>query len=235
MRFSVGIGWIAAVVLSGTAWAGDDIQLTLRAIEFPPAGAEKLMRASKPDERYVAMEKAVDSGVARDLDAIVLSGRVGIQLTSQTGREIIYPTEYTPPESPISVGCKVSTGPKRPYVPGGVLRVEMVTAFETRNAGLAWDVKAMPGGQTGCYSITSTFEYVTQDPDRVFIDFEFYKGSPARMAMPVFRVSRIESPQMIVADGQWVMTGVLDSWRKDAPAGSKVVLWLNVESLNLPK
>lgn len=211
--------------LRAETWA----QMIVRGIEFPPGEAEKILRTVKIDERYDAMAKAVDEGKAMDVETTMVTTRMGQRSTLFSAREVIYPAEY----EPTCVGLFGPEVPRpTPYLfPGDILMTPRMSAFETHNVGLDQEMEVSQSGIAGLLTLRITHEFDTQEADRVILKHEATKGNAQVHFEPVFHDERL-NVAFDVPEGQWVLIGMLNSSRKDAPKGSKVVMWVNVETIS---
>jgi general secretion pathway protein D len=133
-------------------------------------------------------------------------------------RELIYPTEYEPPELPQSTGTSIGTGGSS----GGSsfpVTSATPTAFETRNVGITFEVLPVADAN-------KRFVDITLNPS--FVDFDGFVNygspintttyntaipqtneiAPNRILMPVFSVQKLAT-QLTVADGATIVLGGL--------------------------
>jgi general secretion pathway protein D len=129
--------------------------------------------------------------------------RSGQQASVEIQREILYPTEYDPPEIPNTVGSGAGTAPATPATP---------TAFETRSVGVI--LRVLPVADADKRNVDVTLQPSFSDFDG-FVNY----GSPIRsvvptllgggqvleitpnaILMPVFRDQRADT-QLSIADG----------------------------------
>ena len=142
---------------------------------------------------------------------VVVTGS-SVRANIEVGRELIYPTEYDPPEIPQQIGSDAETTGAFPVTPANP------AAFETRNVGLA--MKLLPDlRRDGKISLDLSFEQINFEG---FINY----GSPIhaaveleetgeavpvvltdnRIEMPVFTSSKYDS-SLVSSPEDWIVIG----------------------------
>jgi len=227
MRLSSIFCLVAAMLPWSVSQAADQLMMTVRGIEFPGGEAQKLMAATRDDDCYEAMAKAVDDGKAVDLESFAMQVRSGQRALAGSGHEVIYPGERDLGGlSPIP-----PAKPPKPPIPGDILTGRF-DVFETRKAGISYDFS--PVYSDHVFHLRTVMEFTVQEPDRIILKHQLFEGMPQVISQPTFRVTRFNT-ELTLGDGQWIMAGLVDSWRKDAPPGTKVAMWVTVESIDESK
>lgn len=112
--------------------------VTCEVFSLPLSEAAKLKRLRKSDaEDYAELVKRVDTGKAKQEEFLMLRATEGIGVTVEEISEMIYATEYEPPELPNEIGnlsediekAKMLVTPATP------------SAFDTKNVGSTLEVE----------------------------------------------------------------------------------------------
>ncbi|MFK7910368.1 MAG: Amuc_1098 family type IV pilus outer membrane protein [Akkermansiaceae bacterium] len=149
--------------------------------------------------------------------------RSGERATVELIRELIYPTEYEPPELPNSVGIGADNQGNQQFGGGAIFPVTPAnpTAFETRNTGVTLEVEPTVGPNKRFIELSLKPEFVEHQG---FINYGSPISTPVsgpnntlirqnitdnRILMPVFRVLRMQNSTLTIQDGATIVLGGL--------------------------
>jgi len=107
--------------------------------------AAKLKRGLKSSGKiYLELVKRTEAGKADLEEFLLLTGKIGEKSTAQSIEEMIFPTEYEPPEIPNTVNFF----PKAHEVASVLVTPSTPTSFDTKKMGagleIAWEHKETP-------------------------------------------------------------------------------------------
>ncbi|SKA94465.1 general secretion pathway protein D [Prosthecobacter debontii] len=163
------------------------------------------------DPQFQGVLRALDQKKGVDLTAQPsVVTRSGQKATVEIARELIYPTEFDPPQIPTSVGNNnlvdaVTGNPVPLPLPPAVITPSTPTAFETRKTGVILEVEPVisDDGRTVDLAITPDFTeflgFVNYgSPIRSIYEGFFFELTPNLIFQPIF-----ESKKVITAVKVW--------------------------------
>ena len=200
------------------------IQVQVEYVEMSHEALTKLLFLAEPKTSdATSLRKQVQEMVARNeakvIETQLTTGRNGQKATSESIAEVIYPTEYEPPEFPMHVpqtsaipGVVPATAPPGAPAATGPSAVTP-TAFDTRNCGstLETESKLSPDGKSVTLALTP--EMVWHTGNTSWLDLKDALGNGSRVEMPDFYSLRFKTELSCVA-GRYLMAAVLSP--KDA-------------------
>ena len=204
------IALAAALALLAGAWpaAADNrpknIRVCVQFIEMPHPALTQLLAAKEvtgPALHDQAMALVKD-GQARLLESCLVICRSGQKATVETIREVIYPAEYEPPQIPCSIHL-----PPIPRQPSPRLHHTTPTAFETRNAGVTFEIEPTLGSDAHIINLRLAPEVVAQTGVETSMEYRDDWGD-ASLRMPVFETWKTNTGVTLVA-GQFEFVSVI--------------------------
>lgn len=170
------------------------------------------------DPQFQGVVRALDQKKGVDLAAQPsVVTRSGQKATVEIVRELIYPTEFDPPQIPTNVGSNLTnvvTGEVVPLpLPPAVVTPSTPTAFETRKTGIVLEVEPVisEDGRTVDITITPDFTeflgFVNYgSPIRSVTDGFFYELTPNLIFQPIFETKKVITA-VKVYDGATIALG----------------------------
>ena len=159
---------------------------------------------------------------------LLVSGRQGERMTTGSVRGVIYQIEGDPESyrfaDPDSLEELMTIRVNPPFLP------PVPMAFETRNVGETIEVEVGAGSSAGIRSLKLDAEWIRQDGEDVVQEYGQDDGGTWRLSFPRFVTRKIRS-SVDVAPGQWTLAGMVDPWREEAKPGSRVLLFVRVDTM----
>ena len=182
------------------------------------------MLAGKEKDGPAMHAKAIalaKDGKAKILETCMVVGRSGRKATAESIREVIFPTEYQPPELqnsvPLTPEQRTAMAPNPPVNP--VFR--SITAFETRNTGVTFEIEPTLGANDQIIDLRFVPEIVSQIGVNTWMEHTDEWGD-ASLRMPVFETWRVNTSVTLMA-GQFELVTVITP-KSAAPAVSRKLL-----------
>ncbi len=214
--------------------------VTLRAIEYTKERHEHWLGVATTDTGSFYTELLGDLKNNRASDAEVLSIAVnsGKKSTIEAIQEIVYSTEYEPPDLPSqqSIGGLSEFKPREePKVPIGFQNLlnsfqlqPIPNTFEPRNTGSTLEVSS-EGHSNNSYSIWLDYEIVR------LIGWDKFSSSALRKGLnygdyPRFVCRRLNIA-LTVKESTWQFIGFRDAWGETSPEGAKVAFFVRVDAI----
>ncbi|BDS07841.1 hypothetical protein NT6N_28810 [Oceaniferula spumae] len=199
-------------------------------IEIPLATMSKLMvddEATKTDTILRArVAELVKTGKAKLLEVQMLTVPDGQKATTESIREMIYPTEYEPPELPNTIHIHTGQAKDGTTVIGAEFAKDVATgptptAFETRNVGSTLEIEPSIDPDAPYISLRFAPEIVYYIENLTYAEWNGKHGK-ADIVMPVFYSLRVTSaatlangkPTLVTAMSPKDDKGVTDHTRK---------------------
>ncbi|MBT8043711.1 MAG: hypothetical protein KJO79_02070 [Verrucomicrobiae bacterium] len=189
------ITWILALTmmlschLAGAA-AHQHIRVQTSYYEISREAFAKMLKGNQTEQPYQKVRKLVQSGQAALFHVSLLTCRPGESTRAASILEVIYPTEYSPPELCHlgSIGGRTSLG-NDPLFSKPIDKTP--TAFETRNVGASLEIMAtlMKDGQH--IKLMLEQELVSHPRNRLYLDFKDQFGN-IRMSFPGFDSKQVD-------------------------------------------
>lgn len=160
------------------------VRVQVEYIEVSHEQLTELMFGEKPSKNDTELRKVLGQmakdGKAKFIETQLLTCRDGKQATTESVKEFIYPTEYDPPEIPLSEQRK-GQNPK-----ADATQLEAIgpnpTAFETRNLGPTLEVETHISDDQKKVSLTLVSEIVDHVGNTVWLEWKGkYGNSPVQM------------------------------------------------------
>jgi hypothetical protein len=211
---------------SGWAWAGD-LRLTVHWVELPHERTTELLSAHPEGAAlFGKVRELVKMKEARLIDTQLLQVKGGESGRAESVGELIYPTEYDPPDLPRSQGeeareRRMMEGwwravPTLPFVP---------VNFEVRNVGETLELSAGTEGHRFAaellFNPRSTPITTVVTPD----------GNPQQVGWPEFESLRVTSQ---LVPGDWELATVLTpkDAAGEADTARKLLVFARLQSLD---
>ncbi|TDU81044.1 general secretion pathway protein D [Prosthecobacter fusiformis] len=152
--------------------------------------------------------------------------RSGQKASLEIVRELIYPTEFDPPQIPTSVGntnvVDAETGELIPMpLPPAVVTPSTPTSFEMRKTGIVLDIEPVIADDNRSVDLTMSPEFVEfsgfvnyGSPINTITDNEFYELTPNLIFQPVFDSRKVVT-SVKVWDGATIVLGGLVTDREE--------------------
>lgn len=219
----------AIALLSGWALIGSsaaDVQVITHLVEIPQARLSELLATTPAGGAFFdRIREEVKAGGAKTVDTSLLRLPMGGKALLESISEVIYPSEYEPPD------LGPSQPPEKLIWRWPALHLPMVPpAFETRNSGLTLEVD-IGRSKKGVPEVQLDWNWTSYPADTVFTDW-----TDGRMRhierKPSFVTLQTES-QFVFAPGKWLLAG---SFSPHDAAGKidlsrKLLLFVRVDEL----
>ena len=190
-------------------------EVMLEVFSLPFGEAAKLRRNQKVQAKiYGELVKRSEVGKAVLEEFVLLVGKVGTTGVAESIEEMIYPTEYEPPEIP----NKVRTVPQNPEVAKLLMTPAAPTAFDRKDMGTRLEV---------LFDRKETPEMieVAVDFDRVeFLDFANWGQGKAAAKMPEFAAQGFKKTVFLKSQIP-VMVGTMSPPKVRADKGGERRVW----------
>lgn len=180
------------------------VQVTLEMIEVSQADATQLLYKDKfgkdGTKLRAALQAMVDSQKASVLETMMVVSHSGTKATSESIREVIYPTEYLP-----SCGLFEDPTKKENETPNDkALKAAMTavcpSAFETRNTGSTLEIEPTIGNDGSIIDLRVAPEILFEAGNRKWSIHKDELGNELAVEMPFFYSIRT-STALTLADG----------------------------------
>ena len=190
--------------------APNDWEVMWEVFSIPFADAAKLKREQKdPGKIYLELVKRTHTGKAVLEEFVILTGTIGKKVKGDSIEELIYPTEFEPPELP----NKVQRVPSDPKVASFLTTPAMPTSFDTKKLGTSLEVDFAKKETPEVIQIVINFERVE------FLGLSIWGQGKATTQMPEFAVQG-NKKEVLLKSGQPVMIGTM-SPPKNRPEKNK--------------
>ena len=186
------------------------VQVTLEFIEVSQADATQLLYKDKlgmdGTKLRAALQSMVDSQKASMLETMMVVAKNGNKATTESIREVIYPTEYEEPELPGSFGTSKENQPSIAKAPRS--SPLLPTAFDTRNTGSTLEIEPTVGNDESVIDLRIVPEIVFEAGVRKWNVHKDELGNESAVEMPYFYTIRTNSALML-KDGMPQLLSVL--------------------------
>ena len=180
------------------------VQVTLEMIEVSQADATQLLYKDKLGKDgaklWAALQVMVDSQKASVLETLMVASQSGSKATSESIREVIYPTEYLP-------SCGLFEDPKKKEIEtpnDKALKAAMTavcpSAFETRNTGSTLEIEPTISNDGSIIDLRIAPEILFEAGNRKWSIHKDELGNELAVEMPLFYSIRT-STSLTVEDG----------------------------------
>ena len=192
------------------------VQVQVEFVEMAHEDLTKLLFLSNPESSdATALRNTVAEMVKKDeakvLETMMVVARSGEKATSEGISELIYPTEYEPPELPNEIDLPEKSGGLSPEEIKllWMLRTPATpTSFETRNLGSTLEVAPNIGARGRVIDLNFTPQIVWHSGDTVWVETKDGLGNISRIQMP--RMYKLSVNTAITCiDGQYNLVAVL--------------------------
>ncbi|MEO5913097.1 MAG: hypothetical protein ABIS50_02615 [Luteolibacter sp.] len=192
------------------------LQVQVEFVEMSHEALTKLLFLVEPKSSdATALRKQVQEMVAgkdaKVIETQLVSARNGQKATSESVAEVIYPTEYEPPELPGNFG---SPGPSSAPVTSGATNLPSgpstltPTAFDTRNCGSTLETEATLSPDEKSVNLRLVPELVWHTGNTSWLDLKDSLGNDSKVQMPNFYTLRFNTVLSCV-NGRYLMAAVL--------------------------
>ncbi len=218
--FAAGLALLACALPVTADERPKQIRVCIQFVEMPHLVMTGLL-APKDTSGPTAHQRAMDlvkDGKAKLLESCMVVCRSGQKATVETIREAIYPTEYQPPELPNSIPMPPIPQPPSPRPPGTT-----PTAFETRNAGVTFEIEPTLGSNESIIDLRLAPEIVAQT--RLVTSMEYRdKWGDASFRMPVFETWKLNTGVALMAGQFELVSAITPKPNAPAPATMRKIL-----------
>lgn len=162
-------------------------------IVIPTATATKMMygekKSANDSELRKQLQTLLDEGKASMLDSQMVTCRNGEKATTESIRELIYPTEFEPSEVPdkVQINGNDSEKAKRELISHPT-----PTTFEMRNIGSTLELEPTIGDNGGIIDLRLAPEITYHVGDQVWAEFRDQRGN-ADIKMPIIYTIRLNT------------------------------------------
>jgi len=196
--------------------APNQTQVQVEFVEMSHEALTKLFFMAKPGSANAGklrqqVQDMVVKNEAKVLETQIICAKSGLKATAESIHEFIYPTEYEPPQIPVTLtsdnkeGSPLGTsGPKHPFLP---------TAFETRNLGSTIEIEPTIGEGDNNIDLRFIPELVYHTGNTIWLEHKDEKGNVSKIQMPNLCTLRLNT-QLTCKDGQYTLAGTVSP--KDA-------------------
>lgn len=185
---------------------GPLIQVTVEYIEVSQQDATRLLYKEKLGTNgaklRTELQTMLDAGQAKPFETLMTSTLASQKATTESVREVIYPTEYEPPELPqeVAVDKQTLASPDTVKALSGLVTPETPTAFETRNTGNTLEVQALLEADKKTIVLKLVPELVIDTGIKKFNARKDAMGNEIFMEMPLFYSIRCNT-QAVMTSG----------------------------------
>lgn len=199
-----------AVDWSEDSGAPRQIQVTVEFIEVSQAEVTRLLYKEKLGKDgaklRTELQGMVDAQKASVLDTLVLAALSGQKATTESIREVIYPTEYQQPG--LSNEKETSKAESEAKIKNTAFSPPLPAAFETRNTGSTLEIEPTIGDEGTFISLRFVPEIVFDTGDRKLNVHKDELGNESSVSMPYFYSLRVNTA-LTLADGMPQLVSVL--------------------------
>lgn len=158
------------------------------------------------------VQDMVDKNVAKVIDTQMVVGRSGQKSTTESRKELIYPTEYEPAcPAPTSEGDKADKEASKPV--GSGYNAALPSCFETRNVGSSFEVEPNIGENNKIIDIRILSHYVWHTGNTTWHETKSPEKNAYKIETPDFYLMNIDTSVTTIT-GQYFLAGVVSP--KDA-------------------
>lgn len=199
LSYLVLVGSLIADESSLDGMKGPLIQVTVEYIEVSQQDATRLLYKEKLGlngaKLRAELQTMLDAGQAKPFETLMTSTLASQKATAESVREVIYPTEYEPPELPqeVAVDKETLASPNTVKALAGLVTPETPTAFETRNTGNTLEVHAMLEVDKKTIMLRLVPELVIDTGIKKFNARKDSTGNDLFMEMPLFYSIRLNT------------------------------------------
>ncbi len=188
------------------------VQVTLEFIEVPSAEATRLLYKEKlgkdGSKLREELQKAIDAQKASLHETMMVVARSGQKATTESIREVIYPTEYEPSCAGLGDAAnKESVTPQEKAFKAAMQSVTP-TAFETRNTGGTLEIEPVIDADPAIIDLRLAPEIVFDTGVRKWNVRKDELGNESWIEMPLFYSIR-SNTSLTLADGMPQLLSVL--------------------------
>ncbi len=172
------------------------IQVTVEYIEVTQEEATRLLYKEKlgkdGTKLRAELQTMMESGRAKPFETLMASCKAQQKATSESIREVIYPTEYEPAQLPTNVGIDKQTSPTPEMIKvlSSLVTPETPTAFETRNTGGTVELEAVLADDKKTIQLRLIPELVIDTGVKKFNARKDAQGDELCVEMPLFYAIR---------------------------------------------
>lgn len=172
---------------------------------------EKSTRTDATDLRMI-VQKMVDTNEAKIIDTQMVVSRSGQKSTTESRKELIYPTEFEPVKNlPPVEGEQASE--KTPKVSSICLNPATPSSFETRNVGSSFEVEPYIGENDKIIDIRILTQYIWYTGNTIWHESKSTDKNAYKIETPEFYLVSIDT-SITTITGQYVLVGIVSP--KDA-------------------
>jgi hypothetical protein len=177
------------------------------------------------------VQDMVDKNVAKVIDTQMVVSRLGQKSTTESRKELIYPTEYesTSP-APTSEDDKAVKEVPKPV--GSGYNAALPSCFETRNVGSSFEIEPNIGENNKIIDIRFLYHYVWHTGNTTWHETKSPEKNVYKIETPDFYLINIDTSVTTIA-GQYFLAGVVSP--KDAKGQAdperKVMVFLKCDVL----
>ena len=181
----------------------------------PFGEAAKLKRNQKSSAKIyedLVKRSETEKGVLEEF--VILTGKIGKKSEGDSVEELIYPTEFEPPEIPL----KVAKIPNDPKVAGFLSTPAMPTAFDTGKLGTSLEIGFEEKKTPEVIMIKVDFERIE------FLGLSIWGQGKATTQMPEFAVQGYKK-EVLLKSGEPVMVGTMSPPKNRPEKNKKRRVW----------
>lgn len=205
------------------------IQVQMEWIEMDHATVTDLLflRDLKGDSTGLRKEvqSLVKQGKAEIAETAICFARSGQKATTESVKEMIYPTEYEPAEIPNEVQINASTTAE---TLARLATPPTPTAFETRNVGTTLEIEPLVGADNKTIDLRFAPEIVKDQGETKWQTMKDSLGNENHISMPLFYTMRM-STGLTLQDGQYRFAGLHSPPAEDGEVDRKRKVMLFVK------
>lgn len=203
------------------------IQVTLEWIEVPQAEATRLLYqqhfGKQGDPLRAELQKLIDRNTASVFETTLLTCRSGEKATTESIREVIYPTEFQAQTAANTPADKDGTGNPAQSTPQAAVSTPVnPAAFETRNTGSTLEIEPTLGTDNRIIDLLLRPEIVFHTGGSIHQRRKDTLGNEITIETPLFYSLRTKTAVTLIAGQHQLLTvlspkganGELDSSRK---------------------
>jgi len=226
--------------------AGDSriLQVQVEYVEMSHEDLTKLLFLAEPKTSdATGLRKQVQEMVVRKeakvIETQLTTGSNGQKATTESVAELIYPTEYEPPELPCGQSPTLAGNPPAAAQAGiregaGPSAV-IPTAFDTRNCGSTLETESVASADGKSVTVSLTPELVWHTGNTSWLDLKDALGNGSKVEMPGFYSLRFKT-QLSCVNGRYLMAAVLSPKDEKGITDSsrKVMVFVKCDVLAAP-
>ena len=210
------------------------VQVQVEFVEIPHETLTQLLFMAKPGSADATklrqtLQDRVAKNEAKVLETQMICARSGQKATAEAIHEFIYPTEYMPPEIPISISGEQGLPPRKlptlPYLP---------TAFETRNLGSTIEIEPTISEDDDLIDLRFIPEIVWQTGNTSWVEHTDEMGNRTQVQMTDIYTLRLNT-QLFCKSGQYTLVATLSpkNDKGDIDLTRKVMVFLKCDIVSV--